>query len=395
MKIKTMLLVLLFSMGSVFGEPLLVVVLMVKNEASVITQTLQPYVDGGVKDFVVFDTGSTDGTQDIARDFFRDHGIDNAYIVEEPFVDFATSRNRALDTAGELFPDATFMLMPDAEWYMHGAEGLLQYCREHENDFCDAYLVSIRSTALAFYVSRLIRAHRDVHFVGAVHEVLNKGAAITLPYDVYFEWRPAQRGQEKSAQRWKRDVNLLLKSYQQNPFDTRTLFYLAQTYECLGDYENAYTFYTKRAELVGWPEEDFITRLRLGGVAQHLTSPDDAGMCPRAVRHYLEAFSMRPCRAESLINLAQYYVNKDQMQLAFLFATRAVQIPYPTTDILFVEKYHYDFVRYELLGRCAWYVGEYALGEWAMKKALEVKPEEAYLQRNLKFYTDRRDLMGS
>ena len=160
------------------------------------------------------------------------------------------------------------MLMPDAEWYMHNVEGLLQFCSERKDDYHASYFISIRSTTLAFCVSRLIRCHTNIRFVGLVHEVLNRLTTVTLPHDIYFEWRPSQKGKEKSAQRWKRDRDLLLKSYAQNPSDARTLFYLAQTYDCLGDWQNAYTFYKKRADIYGWDEENFMTRLRLGDVAQ-------------------------------------------------------------------------------------------------------------------------------
>ena len=46
-----------------------------------------------------------------------------------------------------------------------------------------------------------------------LHEVLDKLTMVNVPDEIYFEWRPSQKGQEKSAQRWQRDRDLLLKSY--------------------------------------------------------------------------------------------------------------------------------------------------------------------------------------
>jgi glycosyltransferase involved in cell wall biosynthesis len=383
----------MFFVATVLAEPLLVVVLMVKDEASVITETLQPFVDGGVKDFVVFDTGSTDGTQEIVRDFFKQYDRVNGHIVEEPFIDFSTSRNHALDAATRIFPHATFMIMPDAEWYMYNAEGLLRYCAEHKDDWHTSYCVPIRNDHFAFVATRLIRCHRGIRFVGPVHEALNQLTLVTLPDDIYFEWRPLAKGREKSAQRWQRDRDLLLKSYEQDPSDIRTLFYLAQTYDCLGDTENAYTFYRKRAEIQGWDEENFITWFRLGTIAEQLAEKDDSDVCPlAAIGHWLKAFAVRPQRIEPLIKIAQYYLARNEMHLAFLFAQRAAKIPYPTNDRLFVEKYMYDFARYDILGICAWYVGEYELGEWALLQALKIQPHAEHLMRNLKFYRDRKNL---
>lgn len=106
-----------------------------------------------------------------------------------------------------------------------------------------------------------------------------------------------------------------------------------------------------------------------------------------AAFYYLQAFCARPTRAEPLIKLAQYYWNKHKPHTAFLFCARAVQIPYPDQDILFIEKDLYDFVRYDLLGRCAWYVGQYELGAWAVRQALKVSPKSEYLKHNFACYT--------
>jgi glycosyltransferase involved in cell wall biosynthesis len=390
MKLRSMFFILLFFVAEALGQPLLVVVLMVKNEASVIIETLQPFVDGGLQDYLIFDTGSTDGTQEITRAFFRQHDLNNAHVIEEPFINFAASRNRALELAETVFPEATFMLMLDAEWYMHNVEGLVQFCQGHEHDPHDTYFVGLQSATEALFHSRLIRCRKNVRFVGRVHEVLNQLTWVTLPRDIYFEWRPAAKGNEKSAQRWQRDRDLLLEDYEENPFNDRTLFYLGQTYDCLGDWVNAYTFYKKRADIRGWDEENFITQLRMGNVAQQLAAKDDPNICPLAIKHYLQAFSMRPHRAEPLIQMAQYYLGRNEMHLAFLFASRAVQIPYPDNDVLFIQKHMYDFVRYDVLGICAWYVGEYEIGEWAVRKAMEIDPEAWHLNFNLKLYMDRK-----
>ena len=83
-------------------------------------------------------------------------------------------------------------------------------------------------------------------------------------------------------------------------------------------------------------------------------------------------------------------MSKGDKHLAFLFALRSVQLPYPSKDILFVEKYMYDFTRFDILGICAWYIGEYEVGEWAVRQALKVKPDAPHLLGNLKLYMERK-----
>jgi tetratricopeptide (TPR) repeat protein len=362
-------------------DPLLVIVIMVKNEAPVIQATLQPYVDAGLNAYFVFDTGSTDNTMALAQELFETHHVNHGVIKQELFIDFATSRNRALELAQEAFPNACFMLMLDAEWYIHDVPCLINFCQTHINDKNTSYLVRITDNQLDFYTPRLIRCHSHVAFVGAVHEVLNQVTYTKVPANCFFELRTTRYGQEKTAQRWHRDCDLLLKEYNKNPYDPRTVFYLAQTYACLGDLEKAQHWYEKRITMPGWDKENFMAWYRLAQVYEALDKKDEA------VCSYLKAYSLRPHRAEPLIRLAQHYWKTGDNALCFLFASRALAIPYPEQDVLFVDKDLYDYTRYDLVGRSAWYVGEYAIGQTALLCALKVKPNEEYLKKNLGYYT--------
>ena len=66
-------------------DPLLVVVIMVKNEETVMRATLQPFVDGGVDSFFVFDTGSTDNTIAVTEEFFAENGIEQCIYCARAF----------------------------------------------------------------------------------------------------------------------------------------------------------------------------------------------------------------------------------------------------------------------------------------------------------------------
>jgi len=364
-------------------DPLLVVVLMVKNEEAVMRDTLQPFVDAGIDSYLIFDTGSTDETIAVTREFFQEYHVQNGVIKQEPFVDFATSRNRALELAREEFKDGYFMLMPDAEWYMQNVQELIQFCEEHKDDNCLAYLVRIIGDSLDFYTARLIRLNSDICFSGVVHEVLDYCTRKGVPNNIFFKRKSSVYGQEKSRKRWVRDYKLLLNEHERNPEHCRTVFYLAQTCACLGDWENACKWYKHRISMNGWEEENFMALYRLAQAYEHLNKWE------KALYYYLEAWAYRPTRVEPLVRLAEYYWKKGDKNLCFLFACKAVELSYPESDVLFIEQDLYNFMRYDLLSRCAWYVGEYEIGELAVRKALQVKPDLDYLQKNLACYVDR------
>lgn len=367
------------------------VVIMVKNEESVIIQTLEPFVKAGLQSFLIFDTGSTDATLDTVKDYFKKNSIQYGYIAEEPFIDFATSRNHALDVAEELFPEAYFFLMPDAEWYLHNVKDLIQFCESHKNDSKPCYLMRIFNNTIDFTVTRLIHAKQHARFIGAVHEVIPCNEPQKVPNSIFFELGSSRNGMEKSKKRWERDLAILLKKYAEDPDDSRTLFYLAQTYECLSDFENAYFYYQLRSQIAAWPEEDFEAFYRLGKLTDILSRTNPSYTWHMAQDYYFKAMDILPNRAEPLICLAEHYWPEGgapkNISLCYLFAKRAYELPYPEDALLFVDPFIYTFRRYQLLSKSAWHIGDYNTGEEATRKALKVL-EQPHLLRNLACYIE-------
>lgn len=385
------------AIASTAADPLLVVVIMVKDETDVIKPTLEMYCKadphGKKIAYIVYDTGLDpwSSTMEKAKELFEEYHLSNYYIIQQPFVDFATSRNLALDLVEQKFPNAAYMLMPDAEWYLHNVEELLAFC-EAELAYPDhtSYLVRIVSTDLDFGTQRLIKCKSGLRFGGVVHETIMIGTRHKTPHNIYFELRPGRHGMEKTQRRWQRDKELLMKAHLSNPQDSRTAFYLAQTFDCLGDLDNAYKFYELRTTLAGWDEENFMARYRLAQVTERMKNPDGSSRWPEALDHYLKAFALRSTRAEPLIKIAAHYLAEGNHACAYIFAHRACALAYPVNDTLFVEKEAYDYVRHDILGQNGWYVGEYDIGEKEVREALKVHDNYAHLFTNLSFYINRK-----
>lgn len=326
-----------------------------------------------------------------AKELFEDYHLTNYQIIQEPFVNFAVSRNKALDLCEEKFPNAGFLLMPDAEWYLHNVQDLIDFC-EQELEYPDhtSYLVRIVSTDLDFGTQRLLRCKTGLRFGGVVHETIMVGTRFKTPHSIFFELRPGRYGMEKTQRRWQRDKELLMKEHLANPMDSRTAFYLAQTFDCLGDLENAYKFYELRTHLRGWDEEDFMTWYRLAIVTERMKTADGASRWPESMDHYLKAFTMRPTRAEPLIRIAQHYLSEGNHACAFIFAHRACELAYPANDTLFVEKEAYEYTRYDILGQSGWYVNELEIGEKAVREAIRMHDNFPHLFTNLSFYLNKK-----
>ncbi len=380
-------------------DNLLAIVIMVKDEVDVIVPTLKPFVESGLNSFLVFDTGSTDGTQDAIRSYFKESGVTDAYILEEPFIDFSTSRNRALDLAERLFSHHTFLLMLDAEWYTHDVATLLDFCKQnayhsapHYTGSCYLMRLFTVQDSINNYVVRLMRIGHNVRYTGPVHETITASPSGIVPNSVYFEYAPQECGREKSRARLMRDYALLKKNHENDPTNLRTLFYLGQTCQFLCAWEEAIFYYKKRLELGPLSEEQYLAAYRVGyAIEYYLEESNNTGVdieyrWEDALHYYLQAHNMLPHRAEPLFRIACHYIRTNQHAIAYLFAMRAAQLPYPYDHSLFVEKKIYDYLRYDILGQCALYAGEYLIGKQAVLKAMETVPEDPCLHHNLAIY---------
>ena len=360
--------------------PLLCLVMMVKNEVKSLRAAFDS-VRGCVDRALVLDTGSTDGTQALARALLTDIPGE---LIEEPFVDFATTRNRSLELATG---KATFGLLLSGDETLAGGGALRAFCeqwRDTDTPEHGVYFTALDMADIRFASARVVRLSHGWRYVGAVHEVLTKPGAplptMTVPGCVIrhdLEGRDAIR---KSLS-INRELDLLRAERRRDPADARTAFYLAQSLQNLGRLEEADAAYAERIAMGGWHEEIYESWFRRAVMARALGRPWN-----HAQAHYLEAFTVSPHRAEPLCEIALYWQRQGNHALAFLYGQRAMQLPYPQHDRLTILPAVYSHLVFEIVGASAWYVGEYAIGEAALRKALAARPGAPELLKNLEFY---------
>lgn len=369
------------------NNPLLVVAIMVKDEELTIIKTLESFLSSEPSYFVVVDTGSKDKTIEIIANFFKRTNV-IGHIRQEKFVDFAASRNKTLKITEEIFPEADFIVMPDAEWQLNNIKLLLKFCQQERYSNTPLYLITTYMQDTEFTVARLFRLRAKNRFEGVVHESPTTITEDKCPKEINFLVNSSQNGIDKSRKRWQQDLLLLTNAFNKDNTHPRTTFYLAQTYECLELFENAYETYKHRANLNGFTEENFITQYRLGYIADKLKNTNKNYTWELAMQHYLNAFNLRPQRIEPLVKIAMHYW-PENIHTCYLFIKYAYDTPYPSNDMLFIEKEMYFFDRYEIMSRCAWYQQDYTLGKEATLKALNIHPEMEHLHNNLKLYQEK------
>jgi len=357
--------------------------MILKDEAATITRTLEsikPFIDR----WVILDTGSTDGTQDVVRRAME--GVPGE-LHEEPFVDFATTRNRALDLCGEA---TEFVMWLDADDIVENGRALRQALeRERALSGPDRECYYVRVDAgVRFDSPRVLRAKHGWRFKGVVHEVLvhpdRPPPSHRLP-DVLIRHLPDKASAERSRKRWERDVGLLSRALEENPTETRAAFYLALTLLWLERYEEAEKAFERRIAMGGWAEEIYHSKLSLARIAQARKLP-----WPEVQARYLDTYLAAPHRAEPLHAIAAHYDSLGQHALTFLFARRGYDLPLPVKDALFIDEEVYTWRLADLLATSAYWIGEFSIGEIAARRAVDARPADPRLKRNLQFYLDRK-----
>jgi glycosyltransferase involved in cell wall biosynthesis len=348
--------------------------MIVKNEAPVIERCLRsakPLVDA----WAISDTGSTDGTQDIIRNFMRDLPGE---LIERPWVDFATNRNEALELAKKhgdyaLVIDADDVFETDANfaWPELNAPG---------------YLLEIIFAELRYRRIALARLDVGWKWEGVLHEVLTSPQlASAQPLDgirIRVNTDGARSRQTQEA-KFSKDADVLRAALENEPGNTRYAFYLAQSLRDARRLAESLAAYEHRVAMGGWPEEVYFSKLQIGRLKELLAAP-----YPDVVSAYLDAFDTRPLRAEAPCAAARYFRLNRRWNLARQYAEIASRLPL-SDDVLFVDRTVHDWRARDEWSIAAYWCGDYAESARLCKELLADErfptAERARVQKNLAF----------
>ena len=369
---------------------LLMAGLIIDSEEYALVDTLKSLSDAGITTYMIFDSGNAPQTLQMASEFFKEKSI-QPYISKESYKSDAQAKNHLLQVAQQHYPTTPFIILCNASWQLRNARDLVAFCEQEINASCSVYGIRmIRDTIIEWYEPCLIRNNAEIVFSGAAYAKPVCNFYGRVPQHIYGDSHPITYGLVRCKQNLERNKQLLLKQLNEKPNDIHTLFYLGQVCSSLNEFTPAFNFYLQCAQQDHHSEELFLACYKVACMVDSIAANRGHDCWPLALHYYLKAMEINPNRAEPYIKIAQHYSAHGEMKLAYFFARHAAQLPYPKDALLEVEKELYSCTRYDLLGQYAWYVGEYEVGEWAIEKALQAKPDAEYLQHNLQFYLDRK-----
>lgn len=318
--------------------------MIVKNESPVIEKCLAS-VKGMIDYWVIVDTGSTDGTQQIIKNFMKDVP---GKLYERPWVNFAHNRNEALDLARNktdyiMLIDADEMLVFDKDFTKPALDK-------------DVYIITTQQKGSSDYMRMfLLNTHLDWKWKGVIHEICESTQLKTMEHIkgvVNFSDTSAGN-RSKDPKKYIHDAEVLEAALKNEPDNSRYQFYLAECYASAREFCMSLENYKKRAAMGGeHKEEVFWALFRSARIEEILNMP------PKIfINSYWKAYNFRPTRIEPLYYLGSYYLRMKEYALAYDVLKKGLS-NLQTNDILFVERWVYDWDLQYKLAQAAYYTGE-------------------------------------
>ena len=315
------------------------VCMIVKNERHVLARCLQsvlPLIDH----WLIVDTGSTDGTQQLALECLQDKPGE---VLERPWKNFGHNRSEAIALARGR---ADYLLTLDADEYFVTEPGF-----QWPLLTADAYSFSVDSGDVLYSRIQLVRAALPWRYEGVLHEFITCDGPHSLAGIAGIETiRLLEGARSRDPLTYQRDAQVLEQALLEDPNNARHVFYLAQSYRDAHEPALALQHYRQRARMSGFAEEVWCALYEAAKLMENTgedwTETQDA---------YLDAYRYRPHRAEPLYRIGMHYQRQAKDGQAAIYLGQAMQISLPTEDVLFIEADVYQFLApLEYAVACYW-----------------------------------------
>tara|TARA_R110000782_G_scaffold102791_6_gene190208 strand:+ start:5217 stop:6296 length:1080 start_codon:yes stop_codon:yes gene_type:complete len=351
--------------------------MIVKNEAKVIERALAS-VSLIVDYVVIFDTGSTDGTQDIIRDWLDENDIDGV-VKSSPWVNFAHNRTEAFNYAKE---ECDYILTLDADEviapYVDGEPVLTSKISSvplltEDQIFITTSFGANRYLRTGFFKDGLNWMwHQPVHEYP--HADDQKTSSIAQGICTYVTQEGAR---SKDTNKYLRDALVFEQWVLDHPEDGRAWFYMSQSYSDANKLVEALAALEVALKYTTWPQEIYILHLRKARYKRRMGLP-----FLDVVGDLINAYNQLPNRAEAICDLLKGYKDTDSFQAMILLGERALKTVRMDEGDLFYETGAYLWELKDLMSVAYYYGGEQEKAKVLIDELLlEAKAPEAQLTR--------------
>jgi len=274
--------------------------------------------------WTILDTGSTDKTIEIINKVLV--GKKKGNLFQEPFINFRDSRNRLIELAGQ---ECKYIIMLDDTYIIKG--DLREFFNEIRGDqIADSFTIYIKSDDVEYGSNRILKSDRNLKYKFKIHEVIqdNNNMNIVIPidrshiFDGRFEYM-----EERTMARKELDLKLLYEELEDDPDNSRTYYYLGQTYNLLNEYEESFNYFIQR---MNHPNQGFIQE-KIDAIFEAARIANFKLNKPwnECEKLYLKAYELDNSRPDSLYFIGIHYFLENDKINAFNYFKKAFEIGYP------------------------------------------------------------------
>jgi glycosyltransferase involved in cell wall biosynthesis len=344
--------------------------MIVRDEEAVLGRCLDsvaPYVD----EIVIVDTGSTDRTKEIAREY-------GAAVYDFEWIDdFAAARNFAFSKATRdyiLWLDADDLLLPEDGERL----GVLKRTLDPAyNTVTMPYVLATDDAGRPTFSlrrNRLVKRACGFRWIGAVHEYLEVSGPVfhsdvRVTHDIRKAWT---------------DRNLRIYRARQargETFSPRDLYYFANELRDHGFCGEAREYYEQFLDTGrGWVEDNIQACLKLAECCRRL------GDSSAEFRALCRSFLYDRPRGEVCYRLGEYFLGRDRVEQAVFWFETAIRLPVPEDAMGMRNPAMTTWMSHMQLAVCYSKLGKHELGFLHNEKAASYVPDHPGVLHNRKFY---------
>lgn len=340
--------------------------MIVKDEEDTLARCLDS-IAGIVDEIIIVDTGSTDKTKKIAKQY-TDKIYDFTWID-----DFSAARNYSFSKATKeyiLWLDADDVLLSDDQ-------SKLKILKENLNPEVDVvimkYNIGIKGTnkiACTFMRERLLKRSKNFKWIDPIHEYIDfKGK---------FQNSDIAITHKKIHPRTRRNLEIFEKAIARgHQLSERNWFYYAKELFADGQYEKATEYYEK-----------FINT-KSGLLSNYIDTCTDLAVCYKQkndseneLRVLLKSFELTTPRPEIVCQLGYYYKDRKEYEKAIQWFLLAPAIEKPVGTWSAVMHQFWDYIPYMELVACYYRLGNLDKAIYYNEKAAENSPDDPKILHN-------------